>query len=130
MARIITQTFEDTEGKEAGLAVIARACLVLGIGSVFVCIVLVILRAEFFWLAYGAVSMVFCAVCYLIFSALSEIIVLLKRLCGIPCSSAVSGTKTGTIYLCSQCGSMAWADSIKCEGCGEEFNSGDDQDTD
>jgi len=108
------------------LAVIARLFLVFGVVAVFACIVLVIIRAEFFWLAYGAVSMVFCGVCYMIFNALSEIIALLKRLCGFPCSTAISGTKSGTIHLCSQCGSMTWADAAKCEKCGAGFETGDD----
>ncbi|MBN2297021.1 MAG: hypothetical protein JXM72_00415 [Deltaproteobacteria bacterium] len=126
MARIITESFADTAGKEAGLAVVARVFLVLGTIAVLLSIALVIVRAEFFWLAYGAVSMVFCTAYYMIFNALSEIIALLKRLCGLPCNAAISGTKTGTIYLCSQCRSMTWADSVKCEKCGAEFETGED----
>jgi len=125
MARIVTETIVDTVGKEAGLAVMARIFLVVGILAVFVCIALVIITAEFFWIACGALSLVLSVVFYMIFSALSEIIVLLKRLCGIDCKTAVSGTKKGKIYVCSECGALTWAQSPKCEKCGVEFETGD-----
>ena len=75
------------------------------------------------WRAYGALSMVVGIVFFIIFGALSEIIALLKKLCGIPCSTHISGTGKGTIFLCSECGSMNWADSLKCSRCGVEFDS-------
>jgi len=125
MARIVKESFSDTAGKEAGLAVVARVFLVLGILAVLLSIALVIVRGEFFWLALGGLSMVFGSACYMIFNALSEIIALLKRLCGIPCNAVISGTKTGTVYLCSDCGSMTWQDAVKCERCGAEFTSED-----
>ena len=104
MARIIKEEVADTTGKEAGLAIIGRLFLVAGI-------------------ALALASMVIGIVVFIIFGALSEIIALLKKLCGIPCSTHISGTGKGTIFLCSECGSMTWADSLKCSRCGVEFDS-------
>jgi predicted RNA-binding Zn-ribbon protein involved in translation (DUF1610 family) len=123
MAQIIKETVADTLGKEAGLALIGRLFLVAGIAMVLASITAAIIRGEFFWLASGAVCMVLGIVLFIIFSALSEIIALLKKLCGLPCSTHISGTSTGTIFLCSECGSMTWADSLKCNKCGAEFDS-------
>jgi len=125
MARIIRETVADTVGKEAGLAFIGRLFLVAGIAMVLASIAVMIVRGEFFWLAYGAACMVLGIVFFIIFSALSEIIALLKKLCGLPCRTQISGTGKGTIFLCSECGSMTWADSLKCNRCGAEFDSGE-----
>ena len=123
MARIIKEEVADTTGKEAGLAIIGRLFLVAGIALALASIAATIIRGEFFWLACGAVGMVIGIVVFIIFGALSEIIALLKKLCGIPCSAHISGTGKGTIFLCSECGSMTWADSLKCSRCGVEFDS-------
>jgi len=125
MARIIKETVADTVGKEAGLALIGRLFLVTGIAFALASIAAMIVRGEFFWLAYGALSMVLGIVFFIIFSALSEIIALLKKLCGLPCSTRISGTGKGTIFLCSECGSLAWADSDKCNKCGARFDESD-----
>ncbi len=126
MARIIKETVADTVGREAGLAITGRLFLVAGVALMLASMAAMIIRGEFFWPAYGAVCMVLGIVFFIIFSALSEIIALLKRLCGLPCGTRISGTSKGTIFLCSECGSMTWADSLKCNKCGAEFDESDE----
>lgn len=121
MARIIEETIADKTGKEAGLTVTARIFLVAGIVFMLAGIAVMIIRGEFAWLAYGAVCMVLGIVVFMIFSALAEIIILLKKLCGLPFSGVIPGTKTGTVFVCSECGSMTWPDSEKCDKCGAVF---------
>lgn len=125
MAGIIKETIADRKGKEAGLVVTGRVFLVVGIAVMLVSIAAMIIRGEFFWPVYGAICMILGVVFFMIFGALSEIIILLKKLCGLPCSGVVSGTKTGTIFVCSECGAMTWADSTKCDKCGAQFEHSD-----
>ena len=122
MAGIIKETVADTVGREAGLAITGRLFLVAGVVLMLASIAAMIIRGEFFWPAYGAVCMVLGIVFFIIFSALSEIIALLKKLCGLPCSTQISGTSKGTIFFCSECGAMTWADALKCNKCGAEFD--------
>ena len=125
MATIISETITDTAGKEAGLAVAARVFLVAGIVFLLVSIALMTVLGEFFWVGCGVLCMILGVVIFMIFSALAEIIILLKKLCGVPCSGVVSGTKAGEIFTCSECGAMTWADSKKCDKCGVEFEPPD-----
>jgi hypothetical protein len=125
MAKIIRETMKDTVGREVGLALAGRFFLVLGIVAILVSIVLMILSGDFFWVAYGAVCMIFTVVLFLIFTALSEIIILLKKLCGLPSGGAVSGNTESSIFICSECGSMVWPDSTKCAKCGAGFEGED-----
>ncbi len=130
VAKIIEERVKDTVGREAGLAVAGRVFLVAGIVALLASIVFMIVRGEFSWLAWGSACMVSCAVLFLIFNALAEIIVLLKRLCGLPVHAVISGTREGRIFLCSECGSMTWADSVKCCRCGAAFEAGEPAMTD
>lgn len=124
-AKVEKETYHDTLGREAGLAVAARIFLVLGIVAILGSIGVTIARAEFFWLAIGAGCGVLGVVLFIVLHALSEIIMLLKRLSGLPYSGTISGTGTGTISVCSQCGSMNWSDSAACRKCGAGFEPGD-----
>lgn len=121
MAKIIKEIVKDTTGREVGLALAGRFFLVLGIVAILASIVLMIISGDFFWVAYGAVCMISAAVLFMIFTALSEIIILLKKLCGLPSAGVVSGNKESLIFLCSECRSMVWADSTKCTKCGAGF---------
>lgn len=125
MARIIQEHFKDTLGKEAGLAVIARAFLVSGIVACLGSIVLTILNASFLWLGLGIAGLILGIVCYVLFGALAEIIVLLKRLSGLPAQGMVSGMKEGMISVCSECGSLVYPDNLKCTSCGIDFEAGE-----
>lgn len=123
MARIIRQTVQDNLGKEAGLAVIGRAFLVSGILAALAGIACAIWLGEFIWIFGGLFYLIFSVAIHVLFGALSEVIVLLKRLCGIPCSVPVSGTASGEIFLCSECGAMVYASSEKCLKCGESLGA-------
>jgi hypothetical protein len=125
MARIIQEHFKDTQGKEAGLPVIARIFLVSGIVACLGSIVLTILNASFLWLGLGITVLILGIVCYVLFGAIGEIIVLLKRLSGLPAKGMVSGMKEGTISICSECGSLVYPDNLKCTSCGIDFESGE-----
>ena len=121
MARIIKETLRDTMGKEAGLAFAGRLFLVLGIALILCSVIVMIVRAEFFWIAYGGLAALIGIILYIIFSALAEIIRLLKHLCGMAYNGTISGTRQSEIFICSQCRSLTYPDSLKCERCGEEF---------
>jgi hypothetical protein len=119
MAHIIRQTVDDNLGKEAGLAVIGRAFLVSGILATLGGIAFAIWMGEFVWIFGGLACLVVGVAFHVAFGALSEIIILLKRLCGLPCSGVISGTGSGEIFICSGCGTMVYASSEKCLKCGE-----------
>lgn len=123
MARIITETFTDRQGREVGLSVAARIFLVIGIAAVPVCAVLAITSTWIAWIVLGVVCMVVGVTLYLNFVALAEIIRLLKKLAGLPYGGVISGSSTGDIFLCSECGSLVWADSTTCTKCGAEFEN-------
>lgn len=125
MARIVQEHFKDTQGKEAGLPVIARIFLVSGITACMGSIVPTILNASFLWLGLGIVSLILGIVFYVLFGALAEIIILLKRLSGLPARGIVSGMKEGTISICSECGSLVYPDNLKCTSCGIDFEPGE-----
>jgi hypothetical protein len=125
MATIIRRRVQDTLGKEAGLAVTGRAFLAAGIVAALGGIGLAAATGRFAWMWGGLACLVFGAVFHVVFGALSEIIILLKRLCGLPCSAQPSGTASGEIFLCSECGCMVYATSEKCPRCGEPFDGPD-----
>ena len=125
MARVIEEIIADKTGRESALAIAGRVFLVAGIVFMLLSVAIMIIRGEFFWAVYGIICMILGLVFFMIFSALAEIIILLKKLCGLPCRGVVSGTKTGSIFVCSECGAMTWADSTKCEKCGVVFESPD-----
>lgn len=129
MARIIRQTVQDNLGKEAGLAVIGRSFLVLGVIAALGGIAFAIWMGEFIWIFGGIACLIFGAAFHVLFGALSEVIVLLKRLCGLPCSTPVSGTATGEIFLCSECGTMVYETSEKCPKCGESLEGCEETET-
>lgn len=124
MAHIVQEHFKDTEGREAGLPVAARIFLVSGIVAALAGIVVTILTGFFVWIGIGIACLILGIVCFLLFGALAEIIILLKRLSGLPARGMVSGMKEGTVFLCSECGSPAWPDSAKCTKCGVNFETG------
>jgi len=126
MARIIRQTVQDNLGKEAGLAVIGRAFLVSGILAALVGTGFAIWLGEFVWIFGGIFFLIFSVAMHVLFGALSEVVVLLKRLCGLPCSIPVSGTASGVIFLCSECGTMVYESSEKCPKCKETLDPADE----
>jgi len=121
MARIVAQPFRDTEGKEAALPVVARIFLVAGIVACLAGIVLTILTGGFLPLGLGIGSLVTGVALYVLFGALAEVIVLLKRIAGLPCRGTISGMTEGTISVCSECGSMVYPDNVKCPSCNADF---------
>lgn len=131
MARIVTEPFRDTEGKEAALPVVARIFLVAGIVASLTGIVVTILTASFLWLGLGIASLVACIALYILFDALAEVIILLKKIAGLPSKGTISGMKEGTISICSDCGSLVYADNVKCPTCNADFEpkiaSGDEK---
>jgi len=127
MARIVREHFKDTLGKESGLAVAARIFLVSGIVACLGSVIPTILDASFLWLGLGIAGLILGIVCYVLFGALSEIVILLKRLSGLPARGTVSGMKEGDISLCSECGSLVYPDSLKCASCGADLEKGEAQ---
>jgi hypothetical protein len=121
LARIVAQPFKDTEGKEAALPVIGRIFLVAGILGALAGVVATIFTANFLWLAAGAGALVGGAVLHILFGALAEIIILLKRIAGLPCRGVISGMTEGVISICSDCGSMVYPDNVKCPSCNADF---------
>lgn len=128
MARIIRQTFQDNLGKEAGLAVMGRAFIASGVVAALIGIACAIWLGAFAWIFAGLSWLVISAAFHVLFGALSEVIVLLKRLCGLPCSIPVSGTASGEIFLCSECGAMVYESSEKCGRCGESLERCEEED--
>ena len=121
MARIVTEPFKDTEGKEAALPVVARIFLVAGIVASLAGVVVTILTASFLWLGMGIANLILCIVCYVLFDALAEVIILLKKVAGLPFKGTISGMKEGTISICSDCGSLVYPDNVKCPSCNADF---------
>jgi len=124
-ARIIRQDYKDIQGKEAGLGILSRFCLVFGIVGVIGCIVAGSIAGQLILIPVGLVILVTGLILYVVFGALSEIIRLLKAVAGIPYTGTISGSGTGTIYVCSDCGSLNYPDVPKCRKCGTEFESTD-----
>ena len=120
-ARIIRQEYKDIQGKEAGLSVLSRLCLVAGIVGVLSCIIAGLAMGKLSLLAVGIALLVAGLILFVIFGALSEIIRLLKAANGLPYTGTISGSGTGTIYVCSDCGSLNYPDIAKCRKCGAEF---------
>ncbi len=77
--------------------------------------------ASSFLLAVGIALLIAGLILFVIFGALSEIIRLLKAANGLPYTGTISGSGTGTIYVCSDCGSLNYPDIAKCRKCGAEF---------
>jgi hypothetical protein len=121
VAKIIREEYHDIQGRESGLSVISRLCLVLGIVGVLGSILASTALGELSLFAFGIGILVLGLVLYVIFGALSEIIRLLKAIAGFPYTGNVSGTGCGTIHVCSDCGSLNYADVLKCRKCGVEF---------
>jgi len=121
MARIVTEPFRDTQGKEAALPVVARIFLVAGIAGSLAGVVVTILTASFLWIGLGIAGLIACVALYVLFDALAEIIILLKKIAGLPFKGAISGMKEGTISICSDCGSLVYADNVKCPNCNADF---------
>ncbi len=121
MARIVAEPFKDTQGKEAALPVVARIFLVAGIAASLAGVVATILTASFLWLGFGLASLVLGIALYVLFDALAEIIVLLKKIAGLPFKGTVSGTTEGKISICSDCGSLVYPDNVKCPSCNADF---------
>lgn len=127
-AKIIRQDYKDIQGKEAGLGVLSRFCLVFGIVGVLLCIIMGSILGELLLLVVGVLILITGLILFVIFGALSEIIRLLKAVAGIPYTGTISGSGTGTIYICSDCGSLNYPDVPRCRKCGTEFeNPGEGQ---
>ena len=120
-ARILRQDYKDIQGKEAGLSVLSRLCLVTGIVGVLACIIAGLAIGRLSLLSFGIALLIAGLILFVIFGALSEIIRLLKAANGLPYTGAISGSGTGTIYVCSDCGSLNYPDIAKCRKCGAEF---------
>jgi hypothetical protein len=126
-ARIIRQDYKDIQGKEAGLSVLSRLCLVAGIVGVLFCIISGLAIGKLSLLAVGIALLIAGLILFVIFGALSEIIRLLKAANGLPYTGTISGSGTGTIYVCSDCGSLNYPDIPKCRKCGAEFERQDSE---
>lgn len=122
-AQIVQKHYRDTQGKERGLLVASRSFLAAGIIACLAGVAAAIATGSFLWLAAGFVCALAGGVLFLLFGALSEIIILLKKLLGLPVKGAVSGTQAGTVHLCSACGNLVWPDSEKCDSCGADFEA-------
>jgi len=122
-AKIIAQDYKDVQGKEAGLGVLSRLCLVLGIVGILGCIFSGVATGRLILLAVGMGILIAGLILFVIFGALSEIIRLLKAVAGLPYTGTISGSGTGTIYVCSDCGSLNYPDITKCRKCGAEFEN-------
>lgn len=121
MAHIVQEHYRDIEGKERGLLVASRAFLVAGIAACLGGLLLTALAGSFLWLVCGIVCALTGVVLFLLFGALSEVIILLKRLSGLPVKGKISGTQAGTVSVCSACGCLLWPESGKCASCGADF---------
>jgi hypothetical protein len=120
-ARLIRQDYKDIQGKEAGLGVLSRLCLVAGIVGVLGCVITGLAVGRLSMLAIGITLLMTGLILFIIFGALSEIIRLLKAANGLPYSGTISGSGSGTIYICSECGRLNYPDIAKCRKCGAEF---------
>jgi hypothetical protein len=124
-ARILRQEYKDIQGKEAGLSVLSRLSLVTGIVGILACIITGLAVGRLSLLAVGIGILIAGLIFFVIFGALSEIIRLLKAANGLPYTGTISGSGTGTIYVCSDCGSLNYPDIAKCRKCGAEFEISD-----
>ena len=122
-ARILRQDYKDIQGKEASLSVLSRLCLVVGIVGVLLCIIAGLAIGRLSLLSFGIALLIAGLILFVIFGALSEIIRLLKAANGLPYTGTISGSGTGTIYICSDCGSLNYPDIAKCRKCGVEFET-------
>lgn len=120
-ARIIQQDYRDVQGREAALGILSRLCLVIGIVGVLGSILAGIIAGKLILLAIGIFILIASLILFVVFGALSEIIRLLKAVAGIPYTGTISGSGTGTIHVCSECGSLNYPDVHKCRKCGAEF---------
>jgi hypothetical protein len=121
-AEILERYVTDTVGREAGLGVASRFYMVLGFVCAVASVLVALLTGNLWWLAGIPVCLFTGTTLFVLFGALSEITMLLKRLAGLPYSGTISGTGEGsTLYVCSECGALAWKDSIKCEKCKSVF---------
>lgn len=124
MAKIVQEHYRDTLGRERGLLVASRAFLVLGVAAGLLGVGLAIVTGALAWIAAGIGCAVAGVVLFLVLGALSEVIVLLKRLLGLPAGGVISGTGTGSVWVCSECGASVWPDSCTCASCGADFLPG------
>ena len=120
-ARIIRQDYQDVLGREAGLGVLSRICLVFSVVGILGSILAAIATGRLNLIVIGLGILITGLILYVIFGALSEIIRLLKAANGLPYTGTISGSSSGTIYVCSECGSLNYPDITKCKKCGAEF---------
>ena len=123
MAQIVQEHYRDFQGKEQGLLTASRAFLVAGIAGCLAGVAATILTGSFLWIAAGLACAVAGIVLFLVFGALSEITIMLKKLLGLPVKGVISGTRSGSVSVCSECGGLTWPDSEKCASCGADFAS-------
>ncbi len=123
MAHIVKKTVAETHGREVQLAVLGRACLVLGLLGIVVSIGVAAASGVFGWFVAGLAALVAGVVLSVILGAAAEMIRLLKRLCGIPYQGAITGEQGIDSITCSECGCPAWPDSTWCDGCGCPFET-------
>lgn len=124
MAKIIEERYRDIQGRDRGLLVASRAFLVLGVAACLIGIGLAAVTGVFAWIAAGIGCAVAGVVLFLVLGALSEVIVLLKKILGLPAGGVISGTGMGSVWVCSECGASVWPDSYVCASCGADFLPG------
>jgi hypothetical protein len=121
-AEILERYVTDTTGREAGLGVASRIYMVMGFVGAVASVIIALFTGNLWWLTGILVCLFIGTTLFVLFGALSEITMLLKSIAGLPYSGTISGTGAGsTLYVCSECGALAWADSIKCEKCKSVF---------
>jgi len=121
-AEIIEKYVTDTVGREAGLGVASRFYMVMGFVCSVASVLVALLTGNLWWLAGIPICLFTGTTLFIHFGAQAEITRLLKRIAGMPYTGAISGTGEGaTLYICSECGALAWKDSIKCEKCKSVF---------
>jgi ribosomal protein L40E len=121
-AEILERYVTDTTGREAGLGVASRIYLVTGFVGAAGSVIIALFTGNLWWLTGIPVCLFVGTTLFVLFGALSEITRLLKSIAGLPYTGSISGTGTGgTIHICSECGALAWPDSIKCEKCKSMF---------
>ncbi len=130
-AEIIEKYVTDTVGREAGLGVASRFYMVLGFVCAVASVLVALLTGNLWWLAGIPVCLFTGTTLFIHFGAQAEITRLLKRIAGMPYTGSISGTGEGAIlYICSECGALAWKDSLKCEKCKSVFvKKREDQET-
>jgi DNA-directed RNA polymerase subunit RPC12/RpoP len=121
-AEIIERYVTDTVGREAGLGVASRFYMVLGFVCAVASVLVALLTGDLRWLAGIPISLFTGTTLFVHFGAQAEIIRLLKKTAGMPYTGTITGTGEGsTLYICSECGALAWKDSVKCEKCKSVF---------